>query len=65
MVEALSTRPVTPGHHADTHALVNVAVSLLDDHLRHCVVKAARLSPEEGSHRLEEANRAIARLVRS
>ncbi len=50
---------------AVTKALQNVAVSLLEDHLRHCVTDAARLSPEEGSHKLEEATRAIARLVRS
>jgi DNA-binding FrmR family transcriptional regulator len=30
---------------AVTKALQNVAVSLLDDHLRHCVTDAARLSP--------------------
>ena len=50
---------------AVTNALQNVAVSLLDDHLRHCVTDAARLSPEEGNHKLEEATRAIGRLVRS
>jgi len=50
---------------AVTKALHNVAVSLLDDHLRHCVTDAARLSPEEGSHKLEEATHAIARLIRS
>ena len=103
MVEQSSTGPVTPGYHADTHALLNrlrriegqvrglqrmveseaycidiltqvsavtsalqnVAISLLDDHLRHCVTDAARFSPEEGRHKLEEASNAIARLVRS
>lgn len=45
--------------------LQNVAVSLLHDHLRRCVIDAVRLSPEEGSHKLEEANSALARLVHS
>lgn len=50
---------------AVTNALQNVAISLLDDHLRHCVTDAARLSPEAATDKLEEATRAIARLVRS
>jgi hypothetical protein len=58
MVKQSSTGPVTRGHHPDSHALLN-------DHLRHCVTDAARLSLEEGSHKLEEATHAIARLFRS
>jgi DNA-binding FrmR family transcriptional regulator len=50
---------------AVTSALQNVAIALLEDHLRHCVIDAARLSPEEGTRKLEEATHAIARLVRS
>jgi DNA-binding FrmR family transcriptional regulator len=50
---------------AVTSALQNVALSLLDDHLRHCVVDAARLNPEDGNIKLQEATSAIARLVRS
>jgi len=50
---------------AVTRALQNVAISLLDDHLRNCVMDAAQLNPEDASHKLEEATLAIARLVRS
>ncbi|UFU02905.1 metal-sensitive transcriptional regulator [Ruania suaedae] len=50
---------------AVTKALQAVALGLLDDHLAHCVVDAARRSPEEGAEKVEEASAAIARLVRS
>jgi len=50
---------------AVTKALQNVAVSLLDDHLRHCVADAARVSTDEATAKLDEATQAIARLVRS
>ena len=50
---------------AVTRALQNVAVALLDDHLRHCVTDAARIDPESAAGRLDEATQAIARLVRS
>jgi len=50
---------------AVTRALQNVAISLLDDHLRNCVIDATRISSEEGSTKLEEATHAVARLVRS
>ena len=48
-----------------TTALEGVALGLLDDHLRHCVVDAARVGGEEGEAKLKEAGDAIARLVRS
>jgi DNA-binding FrmR family transcriptional regulator len=48
-----------------TSALQGVAIGLLDDHLRHCVTDAARSGGEELDRRLEEAGRAVARLVRS
>ena len=48
-----------------TAALEGVALGLLDDHLKHCVADAARLSGAEGDAKISEASRAIARLVRS
>ena len=50
---------------ATTRALENVALSLLDDHMRHCVVDAARAGGDEAETKLTEASAAIARLVRS
>ena len=47
-----------------TSALEAVAVGLLDDHLRHCVVDAARLGGPEADAKITEASQAIARLVR-
>jgi DNA-binding FrmR family transcriptional regulator len=46
-------------------ALEAVAVGLLDDHLRHCVVDAARAGGTEAEIKIKEATDAIARLVRS
>ena len=48
-----------------TSALEAVAVGLLDDHLKHCVLDAARAGGEEAEAKLAEASAAIARLVRS
>lgn len=48
-----------------TKALQSVAVGLLDDHLKHCVVDAARAGGPEADIKLKEASDAIARLVRS
>ncbi len=50
---------------AATKALENVALSLLDEHLRHCVVDAARAGGTESDEKIAEASAAIARLVRS
>ena len=50
---------------AATKALENVALSLLDEHLRHCVLDAAQSDGPEADRRLTEATDAIARLVRS
>ncbi|SIT87734.1 metal-sensitive transcriptional regulator [Microbacterium sp. RU33B] len=47
-----------------TSALEAVAVGLLEDHLRHCVVDAARLSDDAAEEKIREATQAIARLVR-
>lgn len=48
-----------------TSALENVALGLLDDHLRHCVVDAAIKGGNEADEKLTEASAAIARLVKS
>jgi DNA-binding FrmR family transcriptional regulator len=50
---------------AATKALESVALGLLDDHLAHCVVDAARASGADADDKLKEASAAIARLVRS
>jgi len=50
---------------AATKALQSVALGLLDDHLSHCVVDAARTGGPEQDAKLQEASEAIARLVRS
>lgn len=46
---------------AATGALKQVAVSLLDDHIRHCVANQT----EEGKDMIKEATAAIDRLVKS
>ena len=48
-----------------TSALEGVALALLDDHLRHCVVGAATRGGPEAEEKLREASAAIARLVKS
>ncbi len=45
-------------------ALDAVAIGLLDDHLAHCVVDAARAGGDEADVKIKEATDAIARLVR-
>ncbi len=50
---------------AATKALESVALTLLDDHLAHCVVDAAREGGAEADEKVREASAAIARLVRS
>lgn len=50
---------------AVTKALQAVSLALVEDHLHHCVVDAARAGREEGEAKVEEAVAAIARLVRS
>ena len=50
---------------AATKALETVALTLLDEHLRHCVMDAARVDGTEADEKLTEATEAIARLVRS
>lgn len=50
---------------AVTKALQAVSLGLVEDHLGHCVVDAARQSQEAGDAKVREAADAIARLVRS
>lgn len=50
---------------AVTRALQAVSISLVEEHLGHCVVDAARSSPQEGEEKVREASEAISRLVRS
>ena len=50
---------------AVTKALQAVSLGLLEDHVAHCVVDAARTSDEAAQLRVREAADAIARLVRS
>ena len=48
-----------------TKALESVGLGLLDDHLKHCVVDAAKQGGEAADAKIAEASAAIARMVRS
>ena len=50
---------------AATKALETVALSLLGDHLSHCVAEASAEGGAVAAEKIREANEAIARLVRS
>ncbi|WP_349826715.1 metal-sensitive transcriptional regulator [Brevibacterium litoralis] len=50
---------------AASAALHSVAVALLDEHMKHCVVTAANESPEAAAAKIDEATKAITRLIRS
>lgn len=50
---------------AVTKALQAVSLGLLEDHLAHCVVEAARAGDAEAAVKVREAADAVARLVRS
>jgi len=50
---------------AVTKALQSVSLTLLEDHMNHCVVDAARSGDQEGREKITEAVDAITRLVRS
>lgn len=47
-----------------TRALQEVAVGLLNDHLRHCVMGAAKASDADGQARLDEVATTIRQVVR-
>ena len=50
---------------AATKALQSFSLGLLEEHLAHCVVQAARAGGTEADAKVREASDAIARLVRS
>jgi DNA-binding FrmR family transcriptional regulator len=50
---------------AVTKALQAVSLSLLDEHLAHCVAGAVAAGGPDGEAKLKEASAAIARLVKS
>ena len=50
---------------AVTKALQSVAVGLLDEHVRHCVRNAVDEEPERIDELVDEATRAIERLVKA
>ena len=50
---------------AVTKALEGLALAMLNEHLNHCVVRAARAGGTEAEEKIAEASAAIARLVRS
>ncbi|PPK64500.1 metal-sensitive transcriptional regulator [Actinokineospora auranticolor] len=50
---------------AATKALQAFALELLEEHMAHCVVDAARTSDEAAAAKVREAAEAIARLVKS
>ncbi|MGC4933243.1 metal-sensitive transcriptional regulator [Gordonia sp. DT30] len=50
---------------AMTKALQAVGLGLLEEHMNHCVVRAAREGDAEGKAKVDEAVQAIARLVKS
>ena len=50
---------------ATTRALQAVALELLDDHLKHCVIEAAAHGGQLAEEKVREATAAITRLVKS
>ena len=50
---------------AATSALQRVAIGLLETHLHHCVAEAVAAGGDEATAKVDEASKAIARLVRS
>jgi CsoR family transcriptional regulator, copper-sensing transcriptional repressor len=50
---------------ATTRALQAVALELLDDHLKHCVIEAATQGGELAEDKVREATAASTRLVKS
>ncbi|WP_328690309.1 metal-sensitive transcriptional regulator [Streptomyces phaeochromogenes] len=49
---------------AVTHALHEVALGLLDDHVRHCVLDAAQTEPAAADTKLDEITVALRRALR-
>ena len=48
-----------------TSALENVGLALLEDHLSHCVMDAAKVGGQVAEDKIDEAMAAITRLVKS
>lgn len=48
-----------------TKALQSLGVTLLEEHMRHCVVDAAAQGPVEGAEKVDEVMVAITRLLRT
>jgi CsoR family transcriptional regulator, copper-sensing transcriptional repressor len=48
-----------------TRALQSIAMTMLDDHVRHCVRDAIDQGPETADEKIEEALAVIGRLVKS
>ncbi|MBU3995034.1 MAG: metal-sensitive transcriptional regulator [Actinobacteria bacterium] len=48
-----------------TRALQGVATGLVEDHLKHCVLDAAKLSDDAAQEKIDEVTNAINRLVRA
>lgn len=48
-----------------TRSLQGVATGLLDDHLKHGVLDAAKLSDEAAHEKIQESTAAVNRLIRS
>ena len=42
-----------------------MATGLLDDHLKHCVLDAAKVSDEAAHEKIQESTAAVNRLIRS
>jgi len=50
---------------ATTKALQSIAIGLLDEHVRHCVIEASKNGPDNADDAITEATKAIERLIRS
>ncbi|GGO59802.1 hypothetical protein GCM10010910_03650 [Microbacterium nanhaiense] len=48
-----------------TRALQGVATGLLEDHMKHCVLDAAKLGQDAALSKIDEVTDAISRLIRS
>ncbi|MFP5252193.1 MAG: metal-sensitive transcriptional regulator [Actinomycetes bacterium] len=48
-----------------SRALQGVALTMLDDHVRHCVADAVEAGPDAADEKISEALEVVARLVRS
>ncbi|QLH25296.1 metal-sensitive transcriptional regulator [Streptomyces sp. Rer75] len=49
---------------AVTHALQEVALGIMDDHVRHCVTTAVQADPAHGQDKLDELTLALRRTLR-